>query len=485
MPSFREVNASRIAFREKELETIDGRETDIQTDLAEARAALAVAQLAIDAMTQELGVLQSRRGTALDEIAGLRMQLDPRVMATFPVELLREIFFATAAALDKNLLLNGRMHIRRYDLRRALLPFDVSAVCRRWRQVALDSPSLWGSYLAPYAFCETDMEWQYAQAYVDTVISYSESSPLDVTLEWDELDDAIWTGPMLPRLHKVLRTIGAQSRRWRSFYLCLPEADVGAETFEIFRQATPVLEELSVCTASCETDNPWREGFPVFLPYCPKLRHFTTDECQVVWSTPRPTTLLVTSINLRSADLPPHVIFGMLESCPLLTSLVLYIAHPTAWRPARQLNLSVLRELQIGPGVDVLFAPWAEFLVFPSLSTLILQSVTIEPEHMTTLLAHIGNSISMLSLQFAASLGPAELDSLAHLRNLTSIRFMSCSTDRGLSAQFVERWLTQKAWPRLQTATLAYTAFADRAAETFLSLNIRGFRSGSSIKWLF
>ncbi|KZV78995.1 hypothetical protein EXIGLDRAFT_736026 [Exidia glandulosa HHB12029] len=479
MSSFREVNASRIAFHLEELAVIERRDSALDGELTNARIALARAQHAVDTMTQDLVALRSRRSNLLDRIGELRSELDPQVMASFPLELLREIFFVLAAVIDKELYTREGSTIRRHSTHRALIPFIVSAVCRRWRAVALDSPSLWGSYLAPAHYPDSAEKCGLAEDYIRTVICRSLSGPLDVSVDWGDFDDATWTALRRP-LQRILGVIASQSQRWRSFFLFLPVIATTPQTLNMFRQATPLLEELVVNTATDEalSTNTWRDSFPAYLPHCPKLRMMQTDQSHVLWTYPRQEKLAVTRMILTSIILPAHAVWNILDASPLLTSFDLDITvRDLTWRPATRLCLAALSELECGNEGGNLLASWAQSLTLPRLSTLKLWKSDIIPLH--DLLSAVSSTVTTLHMQSIHNLGREELDCLAQLRNLADITFCLCCAREGLSVTFIEHWSRVQAWPRLTTVVLSLTALSDTAADAFLNL-IRTRTSESS-----
>ncbi|KZV92608.1 hypothetical protein EXIGLDRAFT_718167, partial [Exidia glandulosa HHB12029] len=202
MSSFQEIKASRIAFHEKELEIIHGRATALQDELANARFALADAQHAVVTLALDLDALLSHQGEVISRITEIRREFDPQAIASLPNELLRAVFFTLASILDDECRYRATTWLRHYNEERALMPFRVSAVSRRWRQLALDSPSLWGSYLA----FGSSTRFKSAKHYAETVITYSKSSPLDVTIDLESYECTMYSE--LQSLEDVIRLIG-------------------------------------------------------------------------------------------------------------------------------------------------------------------------------------------------------------------------------------------------------------------------------------
>ncbi|KZV92609.1 hypothetical protein EXIGLDRAFT_718168 [Exidia glandulosa HHB12029] len=471
MSFFHNVKAARIAFQESELEAMDRRASVLHNELAAARLVLARAQHTVDSIAQDLSGLESRQTDARSRLDDMRAEMSPEVMAALPDDVLRMIFFSLAAQIDDGLAVWRRAGRKHYDDGRALLPFDLSAVCRRWRAVALASPSFWGSYLALDSYFESAQECRALQAYTNLIIRRSGSAPLNIVIDWEHLEDEQWATHRV-MLGTILFSMIKEAKRWKSIYAKFRTAAAGAQVLTMFRHATPLLEKVEVYTSAEESPNPWRENFPAYLPYCHKLRELSTDVSHVVWRPSLQTPLSVTKLELINVVIPSQTLWHTLASCPLLIHLAIGV-HATEfiWRPSAELNLPTLRELELTDDGDALLASWAQSLKLPRLDTLEIRRV--HRSHLDVLLPHIAATLSVLKVTSVPILGADELDCLSRITGLTRVELSICGGSR-LSAEFFERWTERQAWPRVEEIIFPrWTRFSDDGAEALLKL-IRG-----------
>lgn len=179
MASVRDLNAAQIAYHERELRQIDERTTSLRQDLDDAQAVLERAQHAVDTLKRSLHGMENRRKCVSSASRDLRAYVNPEIIRSFPVELIREIFFA----LDSNLREDPRDYtwLSFYSRNGEILPFTFAAVCQRWRQMALESPSCW-SYVTLGVPTDVDgfpnlEECGHAQRYVDIVLTLLSTRP--------------------------------------------------------------------------------------------------------------------------------------------------------------------------------------------------------------------------------------------------------------------------------------------------------------------
>ncbi|KZV92627.1 hypothetical protein EXIGLDRAFT_836324 [Exidia glandulosa HHB12029] len=468
MSSFHDIKAARVAFEEEELELLGRRTSALRADLSNARLALARAQHVVDSVAQDLEAVESRTAESRRRMEDLRTQLSPDVMATIPDELLRMIFFALSSIMADDLRCDNGDGVGYYDQERAALPFRVSAVCRRWRAVAMDAPSLWGSYLALHSDLESDKQCRAAEEYLHCVLSRSLSAPLDIAVMWDDIDDETWSA-LSPTLRRIWGAIGLHAKRWRIVDIYLPEPAVSPECLEIFRRTTPLLEHLAVVMNGTATGNPWRDDIPTFLPHCPKLRSLRTDLCHVVWCPPHQ-PVPVTFLMLSSVDMPSRALWGVLVSCPALATLKIgVVSTDFTWRPSGKLYLSELRDLELIDNSDKAFASWAHSIEFPSLTSLKLSGINLEP--LSLLLPRVASTLSVLRVSHTQRLGPDELNCLSILRNLTSVHISYSCVNVGIPPDFFLRWSAENIWPRLEEVEFsAWSKLTVEGAEAFLKL---------------
>ncbi|EJD36627.1 hypothetical protein AURDEDRAFT_174309 [Auricularia subglabra TFB-10046 SS5] len=295
-----------------------------------------------------------------------------------PVELLREVFVHAlgtdpAAALDDpraewSAILASTAH-------RAVLPFHLAAVSRRWRRVALDTAELWtwlsfGSHLHGTLILDHE--------YLQTMLLRSTYAPVDVFIDVGApLRDA-WAAAA----DTVCSAIMGAAARWRFLCVMLPPSSDVASVASLLACRAPVLERLVVghCDNSPRSRlfNHMREVDPGLGAIGPRftssgLRSIEISECflESVLVEPQTTFPSLVHICLDNVQLRPGALWQMLDSASRLQRLCLAavgLVDGSTWRPppAARLRLSNLTELYYAaPEVPAILSQWVQHLDLP------------------------------------------------------------------------------------------------------------------------
>ncbi|KZV96356.1 hypothetical protein EXIGLDRAFT_747705 [Exidia glandulosa HHB12029] len=236
------------------------------------------------------------------------------------------------------------------DLRATTMPDTVSAVCRRWRNVAIASPCLWSRIAFSSAYAEGPFHWEGDALYLER----SRAAPLDVCIEWDrrtrdekegrivpnpDLDDDMddddddpphWLTPA--DVNRAARLLLPHVSRFRSFSI---ECEVYFPFHLMLSTLSPAPAnklqwlELSCTRAFAEA---WRflpaqfgDAPPLFAGHMPALRDATFTGVHVAWD-------ISQLVNLRSLSLAHHALEvrptmgtfrSIVESSPSLAKLEL------------------------------------------------------------------------------------------------------------------------------------------------------------------
>jgi len=132
------LDREQLAFDESLLERLKMRRDDLSQRHAAASAAVAEAQVALKALSDELDAVSARHDNLSSLVAERRGRLQVCYMASLLPELLRAIFTTTT----KDYQVRTSAKHGSCDYHRARQPFQLAAVSKWWRQIALDTPKL-------------------------------------------------------------------------------------------------------------------------------------------------------------------------------------------------------------------------------------------------------------------------------------------------------------------------------------------------------
>ncbi|EJD51041.1 hypothetical protein AURDEDRAFT_160184 [Auricularia subglabra TFB-10046 SS5] len=388
-----------------------------------------------------------------EDLSAPQPVLDPGIVAILPVEMLQAIFRELAFEHDP---LWVELQTGQYNRMRAIVPWRLVAVCRRWRHVALGMPEIW-TYVAIPAVSLANPppgSGQNLVARVRIVLERSSARPLDVLLVCDDdqsrLKDAEW-------LQEVLHAVAQCASRWRRVHLVLP-TDVNERDLAFLRQPTPLLEEVSVAVC-CDSVVSWDERDPGYLPFCPSLR--TMWMAAVVTPPKSPLNLLSCAHLAIDESCSGHGLWDALCQMQMLErlSVEFWWSAPRTMRggtPTLHLRLGRLHVLELS-GFFSLVEIWTPALEMPRLRRLVICAPSMtQINRLETFIPvacagivdfHLGSygDNSLEINDFSQRLVP-----FSAFAQLESVTFCGCLISRDALGQ-LNRPISRPIWPRLKS----------------------------------
>ncbi|EJD37564.1 hypothetical protein AURDEDRAFT_129377 [Auricularia subglabra TFB-10046 SS5] len=469
MSSYSELTAVRIAFHEEQLVNIRRRISSLQERLSlEVQGtSQQPRQEVIDTLRIDIHDLGGQAQSIQTAISDLQRRLDPRIMQSFPDELLSAVFELLCAARSTRLY-TGFRYISSYDHARAKTPFILASICRRWRYLALDTARLW-----TYVGLESNSaisHWRCTSHYFALCFTRSRNEPLDICLDLGRTPDHHWR-----QLSQVLGFAAHASAQWRTMMCRLPGALIiehcyPAELHQLFLSETPLLEELFLCIDNTTAAWPWQISLPGYLPHCPHLRAMRTRGCHIVYTAPHAPLNALVHLELR-AGLPLAVIWHLLELAPALEYLDLQITSPLSdiWKqgwiaPAPgTVHLDALNCLVVREWAHELFLNWGAALTMPNLRKLVaLDLLTIEA---IPIAEQCSRSIRSLHWMPPISTMLDESDA-EHLGQFTDVQELIIYEH--VSPQFIAAAMRANLWPKLQVLRLRHGILDEDTADALL-----------------
>lgn len=449
-PMVHRVFAARVATYQQMLEPLRSREQVLIVERAQAQKALEEAQHHLQQVDAEIADICARANDLEDSINRVRWHLDPRVMQNFPTELLRAVFLELADDMHQNWTWEDKFTY--YVVPKSVVPFVLASVCRRWRQLALDTSALWSFVAVPPPSSKEDAEK--ALRYTRTLVERSGSSPVDGVITWPKLAWENMSGPC----YSIVSVLASVAPRWRRISVDLPDG-TDVELFDCFRRQTPLLEEIStwyrtpyfrLCPYTTDPDT------PQYLPYCPRLRKFRTSRCNIIFSAPRHSLAHLTQIQIWS-DLSASAVWGILHLVPAVEELDIWLQSRLGAlepSPGSQLDLPALQRLTCCHFAATLFEHWANFLNAPRVSHVELELIhgneDDNRESVENLLRRLSGSVVSLKLVDGWGRMTAQRTAeLAPLRNLRTVDLHGW-----FEPAFFERLVDDRAWPDLEAMSI-------------------------------
>ncbi|EJD50943.1 hypothetical protein AURDEDRAFT_160088 [Auricularia subglabra TFB-10046 SS5] len=200
-----------------DLERYTARHALLIDKLARAQARRDEAAAALQAAEACVARLRSRCNDVKRDCASIRrlMEFDPDTVNTLPVELLRAIW---AEVRPPDQPWKSVKDTRRISELRLLVPGRLAAVCRHWRQVALNTPELWTDVGLPPIFSSPKYQQSFL-AHVELQMHRSLPRPLDIVLLHMHARDE---HAALRCFEAVLRTTSRHAARWHRVKLWFP-----------------------------------------------------------------------------------------------------------------------------------------------------------------------------------------------------------------------------------------------------------------------
>lgn len=152
-----------------------------------------------------------------------------------------------------------------YDHRAAQAPFIVSAVCRRWRELALTASALWTYFGFPRATSMEELDLQR----LEVLQSRVGNAPIDVVFGWDHRHEAERCNGQSDVPFSVFEAIMGLHAQWRTVVLhVVGSAECGWTLGEAFQCSQwPLLESLSLAIDENQE----------IMPAAPRLRRMWLD----------------------------------------------------------------------------------------------------------------------------------------------------------------------------------------------------------------
>ncbi|KAJ7127705.1 hypothetical protein C8R44DRAFT_910890 [Mycena epipterygia] len=195
----------------------------------------------IDAVDSQIAALKASIRALRLERKTLKTHLDAYIypVLTFPNEIISEIFLES---LDSS----------KRSLSDPSSPLFLGHICRKWREIALSTPSLWtdiGLYLGNVAAHESQLRL------LETWLRRSRECPLSISLHHNcEHSESVPTAR--GSVHEFVEAIMPHCRRFRALFL-----DVALCDLFLFKGELPLLSTLAISTeplqSSQQPDPSW------------------------------------------------------------------------------------------------------------------------------------------------------------------------------------------------------------------------------------
>ncbi|KZW01650.1 hypothetical protein EXIGLDRAFT_829868 [Exidia glandulosa HHB12029] len=449
--SARNALQRRLQLDERLLAAVEENTTQLERARAEALSAVAAAQAILDAVLGDLAHSQARRAELRKAVEGIRLSIRRQQVDALPLELLREIFLLLASEPDD---LWKRVGEGSSNIARSRLPFDLAAVCTRWRALALETSELWRYIGVPAPSLQSPRRASYYLHWVQTLLHRSKGSTLDIILNWQ--NDAPCQNDSCSS--RILEAIALHSHRWRRFELHIPEHYLSVQTASIFRRPTPSLEWFALPSPTADQDLRWTPSYPRYLPLCPLLQRLRSDHNLIPGYGAEPTQSFTHLVSLELCFLVPcKVIWALLSNTTSLESLELQFNTDDAPQfpadvhdpPSKAFSLPCLRKLSVyGEGTSTMFAAAVGLISMPALVTLSLDSGM---RLLESFLEGVKSTVKQLRV-YNHVLDLDALPSLRTLINAEDLRLYNCTLHDDLSRSFAatDDWLL----PRLESLRL-------------------------------
>ncbi|KAF4579741.1 hypothetical protein EYR40_000082 [Pleurotus pulmonarius] len=216
-----------------------------------------------------------------------------------------------------------------------LQSLSIAQVCQRWRQFALNTPSLW-----------TIFDGELTPLLIDYALKLSSNLPLKLCLdlqsdfhEGDGSGDEGWDAPVRLQWGPVLKLVSQIPRTSHLIVRLLPQH--ASRFISKLSQEAPLLVHLEIDN----DDNP----DPCVLPHtifdgkCPLLRHLVLHYCEI----PDDSPLLRHLTTLVLTWLPPIDLVGLLSKTESLETLRISHLYDLRTSQAGMVTLPKLRQLSL------------------------------------------------------------------------------------------------------------------------------------------
>ncbi|EJD51012.1 hypothetical protein AURDEDRAFT_121450 [Auricularia subglabra TFB-10046 SS5] len=352
---------------------------DLLTHAEQLEAAYVTARGTYEATARALRELQADKVVVAERLDLLRCSVknmharlaDDRgssrpTVQTMPTELLRCVFLLLVRSYEPDTLWD---HRGLFNADRARVPFLLSAVSRRFRELARGYPALWTYAGVP----SLDVRPRNRKTghinllRVKQILSLSKNMPLDVLVPWG-LERPWSCGNEWHR--RIIDTLSLFAHRFRRVVISFPQKGDLDPPLSMFSRSMPMLEELTITASS--NDAGWRPGLK-YLEFCPRLRVLRSENSNVVFSS----QCAITSLTLV-ITMPCDQIWELLSlAAPTIEHLDIavqwldpgFVVDP----PKRSLVFRALKSLVVGHCFARMIGPWAGLISVPTLTDIAFQ----------------------------------------------------------------------------------------------------------------
>ncbi|KZV81246.1 hypothetical protein EXIGLDRAFT_731559 [Exidia glandulosa HHB12029] len=260
LPTARDLQALRMASDEDTLQTLNHHVAQLQIAHDTLKPIFESAKAAYDGAVEELRVAIAQRDSFRQTVDEGRKTSMARRLPNLPVDILNNCFEQYCLETDPFSLAQRSALL---DHQMAMAPFTIAAVCRRWRDVALELPSVWCYISLPDPTKGDPRSFDAYRAYVVTVLERSAFFPLAITIDWRTVSDI----DSQSNCAAVINLLAANAARWGAMHLNMSSFGSWAD---LLRHPTPTLQVLH-----CDIPDRLVIDADVslrFLPLTPKLK---------------------------------------------------------------------------------------------------------------------------------------------------------------------------------------------------------------------
>ncbi|KAL0958018.1 hypothetical protein HGRIS_000193 [Hohenbuehelia grisea] len=371
-------------------------------DVVERRSDVVVAEAKYKQLNSELQELDLKRKDIREHldtlkvgIEGHKIALAAHIHSRIPAEVFSEIFqyCCVTDALDVFNREGPQQH-----------QWILSAVCRRWRTIALSTPQLWSSLHFDVAYAIRN-HFRDIAGIAREILQRSGRVRLAVTLD------------MHAHRHRLISVLLKESSRWRSFRLILRLHKSSHKMVAMLNDQGgnfPVLEALAV-----EITGDLPAPLTAFET-CPKLRTVVLSGESLVRNVAVPWGQITrfSGLQLRIVDNPHR----LLQNMPAVQHAVINLSdyrssidtpkEPTLFSDMLSLHLS-------GPCLFI------QYTILPALTELSMESCDLLEEHYTSLFSQVGGSLTTLELGNLKTALGIRLSTFQHLARLERLEIFS------------------------------------------------------------
>jgi len=275
-----------------------------------------------------------------------------------PLELIEAIF--TIAVADASLQRQSTESPPDYSIESARAPYRIASVCRDWRNLARQCPSLWTYIGAPQGMSESHIE------YISTNLKLSSQTPLDIILNFIDSQPAV----------AAFNLIARHVDRWRRCFLLSLDPET-ILNWDCLSAPTPFLEVLVMVTNGHRlmVDQPTVDQGG-FLPAAPRLRQLNNH---ALCAAPVQQWPVLVHLTLNLRDATNESLWKTLTQTPNVNEVRLLfqfnLTRPPLLAPSHDINLPHLETITLLGRTDFDGAPeCVSRLKMPGLRNVIISS---------------------------------------------------------------------------------------------------------------